>query len=224
MGAKRPLLLALAISLMGHIGFVVLYPSNAPERRIARFDLELLPPVPPVEEPALPEVTPADEAEPQDPSPLLDTPQELAETTPLEPAAMDELEQVLERSDQPAVLNLSRPADWDEIVEGMPGPPDQLAFNPALALALTARQAERRRARFVSSRQAAVYGVADESYARTGPLGEEVKMDGGCVRLVEDKGVEEGQRWWAGQCSETRTNRFTLPSVEYDALGRAVVD
>ena len=49
-------------------------------------------------------------------------------------------------------------------------------------------------------------------------------MDGGCVRLVEDKGVEEGRRWWASQCTETRQNRFTLPNVDYDALGRAVVD
>ena len=229
MGAKRPLLLALAISLTGHIAFVILYPLEMPERRTARFDLELLPSAPPPEQPTVAEAPSPVKAEPQEPTLVAETPPELvepipSESDPIEAAPEDELEPVAGPLEQPAVLDLSRPPGWDELVEGIPGPPSQLAFNPGLALALNERNAERRRAQFVSSRQAAIYGVADEDYARSGPLGEEVKMDGGCARLVEDKGVEEGQRWWASQCTETRQNRFTLPIVEYDALGRAVVD
>jgi len=119
-------------------------------------------------------------------------------------------------------LNLSRPPDWDEIVRSVPGPQQRLAFNPGLERALDHRQAEMQRQALVRRRAEAIYGVSDADYARTGPLGEQMKRDGGCVTLTEDRDVEEGQRWWASTCVETRQNPFTLPAIEYDALGRAI--
>ena len=141
------------------------------------------------------------------------------------PAEVTAADRDTEPAQAPAtVLNLSRPPDWDAIIEDIPTPGPGLVFNPSLGEALELRERQRRRQTLVASRQAAVYGVADEDYTRAGALGRELKMKGGCVTLVEDKGVEEGQRWWASQCTETRQNRFTLPDIDYDALGRAVVD
>ena len=42
MGAKKPLLFALAISLLGHVAFVLLYPDFTAKRPVARFDVELV--------------------------------------------------------------------------------------------------------------------------------------------------------------------------------------
>jgi hypothetical protein len=121
-------------------------------------------------------------------------------------------------------LNLNPPADWDDIVREVAVPDRRLPFNPELDNALQARTAEVRRRRLVSSRSAAVYGVSDAAYARARPYGTEVKRDGRCVVLVEDRGVEKGARWWASQCTDTQQNPFTLPTIEYDALGRAIAD
>ena len=97
-------------------------------------------------------------------------------------------------------LDLSRPPDWDDIVEKVPVPAGGLVFNTELGRALQAREAEIARSDLVEARQAAIYGVADGDYRRSGPRGEAFKQDGRCVTLVEDPGVEEGQRWWAGTC------------------------
>jgi hypothetical protein len=222
MGAKRPLLLALAISLLGHFAVVLLYPDFTFERPVARFDVELVAPDEQLavagEEPA-PALKETDQA--------TEHVESGAKTLVPEaevPGAVESAELVEEPGPPRTILNLSRPPDWEEIRKGIPAPGPGLAFNPALDEALRRRQSERRRLALVSGRQAAVYGVADEDYGRTGSLGEELKMNGGCVTLVEDNGVEEGQRWWTGQCAETRQNRFTLPEIEYDALGRAAVD
>ena len=224
MGANRPLLLALAISVIGHIAFALLFPVSDSERRVARFDVVLVPQAPA----AVVQPTEALSVEQgDDPPEASEPPEEVAardepslsqsdvipdETTPDEPRKPT------------AILNLNRPSDWDEIVNEIRLPAGKLAFNPSLGEAIQQRIGERRRGTFVANRRAAIYGVTDEDYARTGALGEELKMKGGCVTLMENKGVEEGQRWWASQCTETRQNPFTLPEVEYDALGRAVVD
>jgi hypothetical protein len=222
MGAKRPLLLALAISLLGHFAVVLLYSEFTFERPVARFDVEL---VATDEQLAVAgeELAPAPEETDQatehaEPSEKILVPE--AEV----PAAVESAELVEGPGPPRTILNLSRPPEWEEILKDIPAPGPGLAFNPSLDEALRRRQSERRRLALVSERQAAVYGVADEDYGRTGSLGEELKMNGGCVTLVEDRGIEEGQRWWASQCAETRQNRFTLPEIEYDALGRAVVD
>ncbi len=232
MGAKRPLLLALLISVIGHMAFALLFPVPDTERRVTRFDLELIPEAPrsspettawrppehPSERPSEAKIEPAA----QTPEPPVSPPveqsssaavnAELADTTP-------------EDDEKPAaVLNLSRPADWDQIVNEITAPATGLAFNPALGGAVRERILARRRSEHVASRRAAIYGVADQDYTRTGVLGQELKMKGGCVTLREDKGVEEGLRWWVGQCTETRQNPFTLPPLEYDALGRAVIE
>ncbi len=228
MGARRPLLIALAISLLGHLAFVGFFPRSQQARPVARFDLELLPAAEPQ---AVAEVqTSPDEvskkipAETEVPETEVPEPDELREEPP--PAVATVIEATPEAVQTPpgVELNLALPPDWQEILKEVPAPSRALAFNPSLGAAVQRRQVERQRLALVAGRQAAVYGVADEDYARTGPLGQELKMKGGCVTLREDKGVEEGQRWWAGQCSETRQNRFTLPEIEYDAIGRAVVD
>ena len=216
MGAKRPLWLALAISVLGHVVLVLLYPNDQTERRVARFDVELLPPEPTAT------AEPAADV-PEEPPP----PVEESLAAESEPVVIAEPESAPEEAKPTAaatILNLSRPPDWDQIVNDIPGPSDNLVFNPSLGEALEKRTAERRREALIASRRGAVYGVADDDYAREGVLGREIKRKGGCATLVEDKGVEEGQRWWASQCTETRQNPFTLPGIEYDALGRAVVD
>ncbi len=223
MGAKRPLILALAISLIGHIAFVHLFPRTNTRPPVARFDVALV-----LEEPVTASEVQENEA--------------LSETEPLEAPVPEQEQTVVEEESPPAdkdvvaeakevdpdrpaaVLDLSRPRDWDQIVNEIPAPSRKLAFNPSLGVAVQKRHAERQREALVASRRAAVYGVTDADYERIGVRGQELKMDGGCVTLVEDKGVEEGQRWWASQCTETRQNPFTLPTIEYDALGRAVVE
>lgn len=220
MGAKRPLLIALAISLIGHVVFVLLFPQSESEHRVARFDVELVPQQPATAVEPEPEVQ-----HPAHPPELLAPPEEesVVQEAPLSPTP-DEPE-----SAAPTVrLNLGRPQDWDQIVREIPAPTAKLAFNPSLGEAVQKRNAERQRELLVASRQMAVYGVADEDFSPAEVFGQQqqtkLKMEGGCVTLVEDRAVEKGQRWWATQCTDTRQNAFTLPVIDYDALGRAIVD
>lgn len=225
MGTNRPLLLALAISVICHITFALLYPIANSERRVTRFDVELVPRQP------FAAVKPQPAASAEDTDRLQDASEPPEAAAPFEESSSSQARATVARPvadaprKPPAVLNLDRPSNWDEIVNAIPLPPaGKFAFNPALGEGVGRRIRERRRVALVGDRRSAVYGVADEDYARTGALGEELKMDGGCVILMEDKGVEEGQRWWASQCTETRQNRFMLPEVDYDALGRVVAD
>lgn len=121
------------------------------------------------------------------------------------------------------ILNLRRPESWSDWTgEDDLATPD-LPFNTELAGALErARQSAARRAMLLA-RRASVYGVADDLYRRNGPRGVEMKRDGACMRL-EESDVEEGQRWWASACAETKQNPFELERVEYDALGRLMPD
>jgi len=127
-------------------------------------------------------------------------------------------------------LDLERPARWDDLLGDTTGSASSrggttnLAFTPALAAALVNRDSARRREALVAERAAAVHGVADASYTREGPRGSELKLDGRCITLVEDHAVESGVRWWSGTCTETRTNPILLNAVEYDRLGRLLVD
>ena len=219
MGAKRPLLIGLAISLLGHIAFVLLFPGSESQRRTARFDVVLVAqqpaPVPPAV-PARPEPEARSPASTQ--TETLDTEPALApepdrEDSP-EDAVADEIADSAEVSVPLPALNLSRPPGWDELISEIPVRPGKLTFNPSLNHAVRQRNTEKQRSALVAARHSATYGVADDDYERTGVLGREIKRKGGCATLVEDKGVEEGQRWWASQCTETRQNPFTLPAIE----------
>ncbi len=221
MGAKRPLWLALTISVLAHIALILIYPNYQPERRVARFDVELVAPAPIALAEPVPEIPEQPPLPVEEPLPAGTAPAESVEPIPKPEAELDEANPSATTA---TILNLSRPPDWDQIVNDVPVLQGKLAFNPALGEVLQRRHAERRREALVASRRGAIYGVADDDYARDGALGREIKGEGGCATLVEDKDVEEGQRWWASQCTETRQNPFTLPAIEYDALGRAVVD
>lgn len=122
------------------------------------------------------------------------------------------------------VLNLERPADWDDIVESMPGPDTALPFNPGLEARVRERQSEKRRQGLVASRGTATYGASDQQYQRTVGIGEEVKVDGSCYVLVENRSVEEGARWWPSQCTDSKRRPIDLDPVKFDAIGRVVVD
>ena len=119
-------------------------------------------------------------------------------------------------------LNLQRPAEWDELVEGAPGSGLALPFNPALAERVAVRRYERSRRRLLANRRSDVYGVTDEQYARRTGTGQEVKQDGTCHVLVEEPSVEEGARWWSGPCTDTRQRTMDLLPLEVDVLGRAI--
>ena len=119
-------------------------------------------------------------------------------------------------------LNLQRPAEWDELVEGIPGSGLSLPFNPALAERVAVRHYEKRRQRLLANRRSDVYGVTDEQYARRTGTGYEMKQDGTCHVLVEEPSVEEGVRWWSGPCTDTRQRTMDLLPLEVDALGRAI--
>ena len=226
MGEYRRLGWALLISLIVHGVLYLQLPMPDTGRTLTRFEIELTPSAPGAESDPVaeekPREQPPESAVPELPAESDEHPVAGADT---EQAAADPdpaSEETDERESAP--LDLSRPADWDEIVREVTVQDSRLAFIPDLGRALNAREADARRSRLIQQRSAAIYGVADEAYTRTGPLGEELKRDGGCVRLVEDRDVEEGQRWWASTCTETRENPFTLPVVEYDALGRVVAE
>lgn len=132
------------------------------------------------------------------------------------------LDEEIETSGGATILNLERPADWDDIVNSLPAPGHVLPFNPGLSEGVALRAAEKKRQGLISARTAAVYGVADEAFDREGGLGREKKMDGQCYVLVDDPSVEQGSRWWASQCKDTKTNALSLDPVEYDAVGRII--
>ncbi len=211
MGANRRLGWALLVSLLAHAAFWWRLPEPETVRTVARFDVEL------TARPT-PEATPELIAEPP-PAPV-------SRAAPDVPDLPDHAsgESASDGTDVVEPLDLNLPSDWDEIVRTVDVPDGRLAFVPEFGRALKARARDGRRSWLTQQRSSAVYGVADPAYSRSGPLGEELKRDGACMRLVEDRDVEEGQRWWASTCTETRQNPFTLPAVEYDALGRALVD
>ena len=218
MGKNRGIAWALLISLIGHCLFWWWAPPLQQERPVLRFDVVL--------EPAR-EMSPAGETVLQEP-PEIPAEPDLAPAPPVDAAGLADIpaDEVISipPAEAPVKLNLSRPPQWDEIVSDLPAPKRTLAFNPALGRAVQAREAELRRQGLVRQRLAAVYGVADDAYTRDGALGTELKREGGCVTLVENRDLEEGQRWWASTCTETRQNALTLPTVEYDALGRVAFD
>lgn len=222
MGGKRRLGWALLISLIVHGLLYSRLPEPESRHSVPRFDVELV---------TLRAPEPAAVAEPEAPEPEKMVSEFLPESEPVSETVESVTEAVPNRTDLPPdvpdqpisrPLDLSRPADWDDIVQEVAVPAARLVFNAELGQALQAREAEIARSNLVEARQASIYGVADEDYRRVGPRGEAFKQDGRCVTLVEDAGVEEGQRWWAGTCTETRRNRFTLPTLEYDSLGRAI--
>ncbi|MGE0625635.1 MAG: hypothetical protein AB7I04_13270 [Pseudomonadales bacterium] len=214
---------ALVVSILVH-GAVVwwIVGQEQPGRAPVRLEVVLMVPSAAPESKAAPADEPVAAADP----PALSTPsvREPPVERPPEPRVAPD------PSPPRVVLNLERPAEWDDLVAGEAGSdaPGQwaprLPFNAALEAALDTGIAEQRRRVLVAERSAAAYGVADEAYARDGALGTQLKRDGHCLTLVEDRAVERGARWWAGTCTETRRSPFTLRPVEYDRLGRMVAD
>lgn len=224
MGVNRRLILAVAVSVLLH-GVLAWWLDSPSEPTPSPVRLEVvLTPVP-----AAPDAS-ARVPEPADEPPDLDPPLPATKEAPV--ARTDPDRQPagsppgLPRA--PTRLNLQRPSGWDDLVAGAmvppgSGNPPRLAFNPALEAALGAYAAARERRALLADRGAAVYGVADESFSREGAWGTQAKRDGRCVTLVDDP-VEGGTRWWAGRCTETRRNPFSLEPLEYDGLGRVVAD
>jgi hypothetical protein len=234
--SRRGLLIAGVLSLFVH-GLLIMtsIPDSIPDLikppGATELTLELIlerprPDAPPVEEP------PAEAEEPPviEP-PLVEEPPPVEEPPEDDPGDDEAVEPTVTQTEVvlPAPimkLNLERPDNWDEIVESVPGPAParSLAFNPALEQRLNDRLADKARKGLLSAREAAIYGVSDDAFARKGGLGEEIKLDGSCYILIEDRGVEEGARWWPSQCTETRKKPLNLDPVEYDALGRIITD
>lgn len=221
---RRTIRTALFVSALAHgfaIAWIMLQPP--PNRPPVRLEVTLTTPsVPPqrAEIPSEPaegrQEDPVVPAEAKVPGLPLDRPQPLEDLDAREP-------------ERPMVLNLERPTDWDRWIDPGAGSDQNastpfLPFNAALEAALGTGIAARERRLLVAQRGAALYGVADSAYAREGPRGTELKSDGRCVTLVEDRAVEAGARWWATPCTDTRQTPFTLPPVGYDRLGRVVVD
>ncbi len=69
-----------------------------------------------------------------------------------------------------------------------------------------------------------MYGVSDQQYARHTGIGEEVKLNGACYRLVENRSVEGGVRWWSGRCTDSRQAPLDLDPVVFDGAGRLIPD
>ncbi|MEM8767769.1 MAG: hypothetical protein AAGE43_10020 [Pseudomonadota bacterium] len=242
-GSRRKLYVAVGSSVFVHVAFLFWVPDwpSAPAPVVLELELARAPAMVTGPEPAAalaPEVGAEDEAieaeqepgpQPEDAAP--DNPAQSAATgdeTEL-PASSETLEAAAASgSETPAtILNLERPASFSDWIGDGAAEADaasvQLAFNPKMAEALRAERADAKRRALLHARRAAVYGVADDAYRREGPLGTALKRDGRCLRL-EESDLEEGQRWWAGTCTESRQNAFTLDAVEYDARGRMVTD
>jgi hypothetical protein len=222
-GTRRRLVLAILISVLVHGVLLSLLPkpSEGPTPQPV-LDVVLSPPRqgPEPEEPEAqttelraPEETAASEPIPEPAREL-----EMPERVEPEPAP------VREREVPRTVLNLERPTNWDDLIERTPEPDVKSTFNPDLKNRLVRRERQKRHQQLVQARVDAAYGVPDELYARAGPLGTEIKTDGRCYVLAANPAVEDGDRWWARRCTDTRTNPFRLAPIDADAIGRAVVD
>jgi hypothetical protein len=234
MRRDRRLIWFLFVSVILHGAMLLLlvdpgHRSKAPERSMVEFVLELLPeetkpPEPEIQAPA--DIVPV-EVPPVEVTETVDQPTDVAEETAISEAVpMPEAEsEIPAPSEVPrTVLNLERPSNWETLVDQAPDPAVRLRFNPGLESAVAERRGEQRRSGLLASRSAATYGVADEQYTVDRGLGETVKIGGSCYTLVRDPDVEGGQRWWSSQCVESRSDRWDLDPVEYDALGRALAD
>jgi hypothetical protein len=222
MRGNRRLFWTLLVSVLLHgllLSVFVEPPVEPPKERI----LDLVIVEEPIEEPVEESVVPV---EPVEVEPPTEARIEAIAEVPPEPGPVTELEVPVEVAAPPAgtVLNLRRPDNWDELIDRIPDPDVKLEFNVDLKERVAARETDKRRQRLVAGRVASVYGVSDDDYTRIGARGTQMKRDGGCVTLVEDKFVEEGARWWPGQCTETKANPFTLVPIEISAVGQAVAD
>ena len=138
------------------------------------------------------------------------------------PAAPDRSETTPAR----AVLNLSPPADWDSLVDAEEPmrPRSGLEFNPRLSEAVASRIRDRGRERLLTARERALYGLPEDVYGRTGPMGDVVKVDGACFSLEQTPEPGSAPRWWMVPCREANENPFEMKPLETDARGRVVSD
>jgi len=218
---------AIVLSVLVHV--LVLWYWRIPQPEPSPvLEFELLaarsPETPMVVEPE-PEPT-RDETEPVEPEPVepvepeVEPSQEIPAVTI--PAAPDESETTPAR----AVLNLSPPADWDSLVnpEEPMRPRTGLEFNRRLSEAVTSRIRDRRRERLLTARERALYGLPEDVYGRTGPMGDVVKVDGACFSLEQTPDPGSAPRWWMVPCREANENPFERKPLETDARGRVVSD
>ena len=217
MWQRRRLFFALCVSLVVH-GALLVWLQPPERERQAPVTLEVV-------------LESHPEPDPRDPEPR-SPPQLAPELVVLDPppaAPPEKAEPVPELPREPAedestrmVLNLERPENWQPIVEETGPPPISIPFNPDLEEGVVIRESDKKRKALVDARIAAVYGVSDEAYTRETGVGTEMKIKGRCYVLKED--ALEGTSWWPSQCTDTRQNPFTLPSIEYDPIGRVIAD
>lgn len=129
-------------------------------------------------------------------------------------------------------LNMTRPDNWAEV-----GPTPDVAedgtaedfaraFRGEFYARLEQRQTSKARSRLLSGRRVAQRGLSADQYnALELPGSGHYKSAAGCFDFKSDivGAISAGQRAWIAACKDLIRSPFELPSVEFDALGRAVV-
>ena len=215
------LIAAIALSVLVHLALLWYWRIPQPEPvTVSVLELELVAAPTPEPPPAV-EPEPLPEPEPE-PAP--------EETEPVEPLQA-EVKPAPPIPDEPesrprTVLNLNPPANWDALVapEEPSRPRSGLEFNPRLSDAVTRRIQDRGRERLLTTRERALYGLPEDAYGRTGPMGDVVKVDGACFSLEQTPDLGAEPRWWMVPCREVKANPFELKPLETDARGRVVSD
>ena len=219
------LIAAIALSVLVHLVLLWYWRIPQPEPvTVSVLELELVA-APTPEPPPLVEPEPLPEPEPEpDPEPAL------AETESVEPVEPEDepspLSPPVAESRPRTVLNLNPPANWDALVA--PEEPSRvrsgLEFNPRLSDAVTQRIQDRSRERLLTTRERALYGLPEDVYGRSGPMGDVVKVDGACFSLEQTPELGAEPRWWMVPCREVKANPFEMKPLETDARGRVVSD
>ena len=123
-------------------------------------------------------------------------------------------------------LDMTRPDDWAEVVP-LPGSAEDFAraFRGEFYNRLEQRQTSQMRSQLHAGRRVAQRGLPAEQYnALEQPGSGHYKTAAGCFDLKPDivGTISGGQRAWVTACKDLIRSPFELPSVEFDALGRAV--
>ncbi|MEE4283493.1 MAG: hypothetical protein V2I41_16245 [Pseudomonadales bacterium] len=143
---------------------------------------------------------------------------------PPEPAVISQPAASMEAT--PPSLDLTSPDNWAEVAP-MPDSAEGFvrAFRGEFYQRLEQRQISQARSQFLSGRRVAQRGLpADQYNALEQPGSGHYKTAAGCFDLKPDivGTIGGGQRAWMSACKDLIRSPFELPSVEFDALGRAV--
>lgn len=143
------------------------------------------------------------------------------------PAESTEIAQPASSIEFPSpTLDLSRPDNWGEVAPTSNNAEDfARAFRGEFYQRLEQRQISQARSQLHAGRRVAQRGLPAEQYnALEQPGSGHYKTAAGCFDLKPDivGTISGGQRAWITACKDLIRSPFELPSVEFDALGRAV--